>query len=144
MPNKSGDPEPPPAPAPRASAAPVEAPAPTEAAPKSFRLDLGGSVLGNGAFITIKEDAAVIWVNSIDTANDLVQILRAARQAGATKGALFTGHITSPTDLIRYQRFAATGGSRFGGTVTQLTEDTFRLDFDEFPDFTDSEADSCR
>ena len=58
-----------------------------------------------------------------------------ARQTGARKGILFTGPVVSETDLIRYQSLAKSGGSRFGGKVTQLGENTFRLDFEEFPDF---------
>jgi hypothetical protein len=69
----------------------------------------------------------------IDTADDMVKIFAAVRQTGATKGTLFTGPVTSPTDLIRYQHLARVGGRRFGRKVTQLGKDTFRLDFDDWP-----------
>jgi hypothetical protein len=73
------------------------------------------------------------YVTGIDSADDLVKIFVAVQQTGATKGILFTGPVTSPTDLIRYRHFARVGGSRYGGKVTQLGEDTFRLDFDDWP-----------
>jgi hypothetical protein len=116
---------------------PVKQAAKDVPAPKTIKVDLGGKGLGRGAFITTTGDTAVIHVTEIDSADDLAKIFQAARQTGAKKGTLFTGIVTSETDLIRYQRLAASGGSRFGGKVTQLSDDTFRLDFDEFPDFID-------
>jgi hypothetical protein len=104
-------------------------------APKRMRIDLGGTGFGNGAFIETTGDTAVVYITGIDTADDMVEIFAAVRQTGATKGTLFTGRVTSPTDLIRYQHLARVGGSRFGGKVAQLGEDTFRLDFDDWPIF---------
>lgn len=104
-------------------------------ATKRVRIDLGGLGFGNGAFIETTGDTAVVFITGIDTADDLVKIFAAIRETGATRGTLFTGPITSPTDLIRYQRLAGVGGSRFGGKVSHLGEDTFRLDFDEWPIF---------
>jgi hypothetical protein len=104
-------------------------------ATERIRIDLGGMGFGNGAFIETTGDTAVVFIAGIDTADDLVKILAAVRETGGTRGTLFTGPITSPTDLIRYQRLAAVGGSRFGGKVSQLGEDTFRLEFDEWPIF---------
>jgi hypothetical protein len=104
---------------------------------KTVKVELGGKGVGNGAFITTGGDEAVIYVFGIDTADDLVKLFQAARKTGATKGSLFTGVVTSETDLARYRDLAKDGGSRFGGKVTQLSEDTFRLDFDQFPDFSD-------
>jgi hypothetical protein len=103
--------------------------------PKTIKVDFGGKGLGSGAFLMTTGDTVVIRVTSIDSADDLARIFQAARRTGATKGTLFTGKVTSETDLIRYQRLAETAGSRFGGKVTRLTEDTFRPDFDELPDF---------
>lgn len=105
------------------------------ATPKRIQIDLGGMGFGDGAFIETTGDTAVVFITGIDTADDLVKIFAAVRQSGATKGTLFTGRVTSPTDLIRYRQLATVGGSRFGGKVTQLGEDSFRLDFDEWPIF---------
>jgi hypothetical protein len=105
------------------------------AATKRVRIDLGGTGFGNGAFIETTGDTAVVYITGIDTADDMVKIFAAVRQTGALKGTLFTGRVTSPTDLIRYQRLARVGGTRFGGKVTALGEDTFRLDFDDWPIF---------
>ena len=105
------------------------------AATRRVRIDLGGAGFGNGAFIETTGDTAVVYITGIDSADDLVKIFAAVRQTGATKGTLFTGRVTSPTDLIRYRDFARGGGSRFGGKVTQLGEDTFKLDFDDWPIF---------
>jgi hypothetical protein len=104
-------------------------------ATERVRIDLGGMGFGNGAFIETTGDTAVVFITGVDTADDLVKIFAAVRETGATKGTLFTGPVTSPTDLIRYHRLAGVGGSRFGGKVSQLGEDTFRLDFDEWPIF---------
>jgi hypothetical protein len=104
-------------------------------APKRVRIDLGGTGFGNGAFIETTGDTAVVFVTGIDTAEDMVKIFAAVRRTGATKGTLFTGPVTSPTDLIRYQRLAEAGGLRFGGKVSKIGEDSFRLDFDNWPVF---------
>jgi hypothetical protein len=104
-------------------------------APKRTRIDLGGVGFGNGAFMETTGDTAVVYITGIDTAGDMVKIFAAVRQTGATKGTLLTGRVTSPTDLIRYQHLARVGGTRFGGKVTQLGEDSFRLDFDDWPIF---------
>jgi hypothetical protein len=104
-------------------------------ATKRVRIDLGGMGFGNGAFIETTGDTAVVFITGIDTADDPVKIFAAVRETGATKGTLFTGPVSSPTDLIRYQQLSGVGGTRFGGKVSQLGEDTFRLDFDEWPVF---------
>ncbi len=108
---------------------------PGAATTKRVRLDLGGTGFGNGAFIDTTGDTAVVYITGIDTADDLVRIFAAVRRTGATKGTLFTGRVTSPTDVIRYRYFARVGGRRFGGKVAQLGDDRFRLDFDEWPIF---------
>ena len=105
------------------------------AGPRTVRIDLGGTGFGNGEFIETTGDTAVVYITRIDSADDMVKIFAAVRQTGATKGTLFTGPVTSPTDLIRYRHFARAGGRRFGRKVTQLGEDTFRLDFDDWPIF---------
>src|SRR5689334_6758212 len=93
-------------------------------AAERVRIDLGGMGFGNGAFIETTSDTAVVFITGIDTVDDLVKIFAAVRKTGATNGTLFTGPVTSPTDLLRYQRLIGVGGCRFGGRVSQL--DTFR------------------
>jgi hypothetical protein len=106
-----------------------------EIVPKTVRIDLGGEGFGNGAFVTVRGESAVIHVIGIDSADDLARIFSETRKLGATKGTLFTGPVTSPTDLTRYRTLAELGGSRFGGKVTRLGNDTFRLDFEDLPSF---------
>ena len=101
---------------------------------KTIKLELPGD-WPNGATIHIDGTVATIQVEGVDSAGDLVKILQAARQNGATKGSLYTNQVVDDHELARYLGLVKRGQTRFGGKVTQLGPDRFRLDFDELPCF---------
>ena len=105
-----------------------------EAGPRVIDLPLPGT-FPNGAKIRINGVEAIIHVLGVDTAEDLVKIIRAARHNGATKGTLFTGKVVDPHELAPYSDLVKRGETRFGGKVTQLGPDTFQIDFESLPNF---------
>lgn len=101
---------------------------------KTIDLDLPGS-FPNGARIHIKGDRATIQIKGIDSLDDIVRIIVVARENGAKSGELFTNKVIDDHELEQYVRLANEGGTRFGGQVHQLTEDTFKIVFDSLPDW---------
>jgi hypothetical protein len=95
--------------------------------------------------IEVLDKAATFTINYIEDYAILLDAIKAARAAGATRGTLFTGEVNKEKIAELLRRVAFAGTTFTGGSVSQLPDSPngcpqFKIEFEQLPTISELES----